>query len=288
MSDDDDTFDTSTVRQTTTTVTYRPTSTTTVLPEDVTENITEVELVKPASVKNEDKIDGIDDKLDDFSGSIEVIDLDDIKGEKMSDLKMLEAEERQIEEIGRILAASRRDGKLVLDKRSQKDLEAKSIAVDKDLIDFNFGNRFKVERRGKVQKVSKDEIERERIDKSLEVSETTFVRPPRVLTTTDNIRKAIVNGKVFYDATIREQRDTFITNSTRKSKSLRLGDDSKITNLSSSASFGKKIIKPRNVNPVRRVRRVYRKRYNPEEVRRRLLEREKSKKDSSTDNSRKI
>lgn len=285
MSDYDD-IETSTiiVRSTTT---YKPTSTTTILPEEVTENITEVEVVKPESVKVSDKIEGIDDKLDDFSSSIEVLDLDDVKGDKISDLKTLEAEERQIEEIGRILA-SRRGGKLVLDKRSQKDLEAKSIAVDKDLIDFNFGNRFNVERRGKIQKVSKDEIERERVDKSLEVSETSFVRPPRVLSTTENIRKAIVNGKVFYDATIREQRDTFLTNSTRRSKSLRSGDDSKLTNLASSASFGKKIIKPRNVNPVRRVRRVYRKRYNPDEVRRRLLEREKSKQESSTENLRKI
>ncbi|CAH1642956.1 unnamed protein product [Spodoptera littoralis] len=261
--------------------------------EAVTENITEVELVKPESVKLNEKIKGIDDKLDDFSSSIEVFDLDDVKGEKLSDLKTLEAEERQIEEIGRILA-SRRGGKLVLDKRSQKELEAKSIAIDKELLDFNFGNRFNVERRGVIQKVSKDEIERERereraaADKSLEVSETSFVRPPRVLSTTDNIRKAIVNGKVFYDATIREQRDTFLNNSTRKSKNLRLLDESKISNLTSPASYGKKIIKARNVNPVRRVRRVYRKRYNPEEVRRRLLEREKSKQESSTENSRKI
>lgn len=261
--------------------------------EAVTENITEVEIVKPESVKLSEKIKGIDDKLDDFSSSIEVFDLDDVKGEKLSDLKTLEAEERQIEEIGRILA-SRRGGKLVLDKRSQKELEAKSIAIDKELLDFNFGNRFNVERRGVIQKVSKDEIERERereraaADKSLEVSETSFVRPPRVLSTTENIRKAIVNGKVFYDATIREQRDTFLNNSTRKSKNLRLGDESKISNLTSPASFGKKIIKARNVNPVRRVRRVYRKRYNPEEVRRRLLEREKSKQESGTENSRKI
>uniref|UniRef100_A0A2A4J736 Apple domain-containing protein n=1 Tax=Heliothis virescens TaxID=7102 RepID=A0A2A4J736_HELVI len=288
MSDYDD-ISTTTFKPTVKTTTITPS--TTELPEviqPVTENITEVEIVKPENVKIKDTIKGIDDKLDDFSSSIEVLDLDDVKGDKISDLKTLEAEERQIEEIGRILA-SRRGGKLVLDKRSQKDLEAKSIAVDKDLIDFNFGNRFNVERRGVIQKVSKDEIERERgLDKSLEVSETSFVRPPRVLSTTENIRKAVVNGKVFYDATIREQRDTFFNNSTRKSKSLRTGDESKITNLTSSASFGKKIIKPRNVNPVRRVRRVYRKRYNPEEVRRRLLEREKSKQEISTENSGKI
>lgn len=252
--------------------------------EPVTENITEVEIVKPESVKIKDTIPGIDDKIDDFSSSIEVIDLDEVKGDKLSDLKMLEAEERQIEEIGRILA-SRRGGKLVLDKRSQKDLESKHIAIDKDLLDFNFGNRFNIERRGVIQKVSKDEIERERADKSLEVSETSFVRPPRVLSTTENIRKAIVNGKVFYDATIREQRDIY-TNSTRKSKSLR--NDEKITNLATTASFGKKIVKTRNVNPVRRVRRVYRKRYNPEEVRRRLLEREKSKVETSSDSTKKI
>lgn len=245
-------------------------------------------MVKPEQVQIKDVIKGIDDKIDDFSSSIEVLDLDDIKGDKLSDLKTLEAEERQIEEIGRILA-SRRGGKLVLDKRSQKDLETKSIAVDKDLVDFNFGNRFNVERRGVIQKVSKDEIERERnADKSLEVSETAFVRPPRILSTTENIRKAIVNGKVFYDATIRDQRDAFLTNSTRRSKSLRNADDSKISNLTSAANFGKKIVRARNVNPVRRVRRVYRKRYNPEEVRRRLLEREKSKQENSTDSSRKV
>lgn len=274
ISDYDDVLETTTVKA-------KPT--TTELPEvknEVKENITEVELVKPETVKVNDKIKGIDDKLDDFSGSIEVLDLDDVKGDKISDLKTLEAEERQIEEIGRILA-SRRGGKLVLDKRSEKNLESKNIAVDKELLDFNFGNRFNIERRGVIQKVSKDEIERERVDKSLEVSETSFVRPPRVLATTENIRKAIVNGKVFYDATIREQRDAFLNNSTRKSKSLRTGDDSRTTNQAAFGSYGKKIVITRNVNPVRRVRRVYRKRYNPEEVRRRLLEKEKNKQESS-------
>lgn len=233
-----------------------------------------------------DVIKGIDDKIDDFTDSIEVLDLDDVKGDKPSDLKTLEAEERQIEEIGRILA-SRRGGKLVLDKRSQKDLETKHIAIDKELTDYNFGNRFNIERRGIIQKVTKDEIERERnADRSLEVSETAFVRPPRILSTTDNIRKAIVNGKVFYDATIREQREAFVTNATRRAKNLRNADESKISNLTAGSNFGKKIIQ-RNVNPVRRVRRVYRKRYNPDEVRRRLLEREKSK-ESSADTSRTI
>ncbi|CAB3241722.1 unnamed protein product [Arctia plantaginis] len=271
-----------------TTVKVKPT--TTELPnvkEEVKENKTEIEIVKPVNAKVKDVIKGIDDKLDDFTESIEVLDLDDVKGDKPSDLKTLEAEERQIEEIGRILA-SRRGGKLVLDNRSQKDLETKNIAIDKELTDYNFGNRFNIERRGIIQKVSKDEIERERnADKSLEVSETAYVRPPRILSTTDNIRKAIVNGKVFYDATIRQQREAFVTNSTRRAKNLRNADDSKISNLATASNFGKKIIKPRNVNPVRRVRRVYKKRYNPDEVRRRLLEREKSK-ESSADASRTV
>lgn len=357
--------------------------------------------MKTENYKGLDRIDGIDDKIDDFSKSIEVFDIEDAKDDKSSDLKMLEAEERQIEAIGRLLAA-RRGTKLVIEKRSQKDLETKNIALDKDLVDFNFGNRFptpdrRSERRGVIKRISKDEIERDRnIDGSLEVSETTFVRPPRVLSTTENIRKAIVNGKVFYDATIREQRDVFANssqplrreetstvknnnfreqrdlylNSTRIPKHLRR-DETKTPNLNNASfnnaraknlrpvedptfsnvknlreerdtrqnntrktkrrrddsttfgnsssvrehrdlylnssrkaknlrrleentpsviannNFGKrKVLIPRNINPVRRVRRVYRKRYNPEEVRKRLLERDRIK--NSTEYSKKI
>ncbi|XP_053621238.1 uncharacterized protein LOC128681403 [Plodia interpunctella] len=253
--------------------------------EDTKTNNTVVEIVKTDTKveKEKENIKGIDDKIDDFS-AIEVLNIEDVKGDKKSDLKTLEAEERQIEAIGRLLA-SRRGSKLILEKRSQKDLEAKSIAVDKDTVDFNFGNKFPTtgERRGIIQKVTKDEIEREKgIDKSLEVSETTFVRPPRVLSTTENIRKAIVNGKVFYDATIREQRDIF-ANTTRKPKTFRHLDDIRAPSVITNSTFGKKkIIKARNVNPVRRVRRVYRKRYNPDEVRRRLLERERTKPDIET------
>ncbi|CAH2056358.1 unnamed protein product, partial [Iphiclides podalirius] len=188
-------------------------------------NITEV--INPDQEKlNEEfeSIKGIDGKLEDFSKSLEVFNIEDVsKCDKLGNIKTLEAEERQIEAIGR-LVASRRGGKLMIEKRSQKELENKNIAVDKDLLDFNFGNKFPTtERRGFVQRVSKDEIEKERYsnDRSLEVSETTFVRPPRVLSTTENIRKAVVNGKVFYDAMIREQRELF-SNSTRKSKSLKL------------------------------------------------------------------
>ncbi|KAL0852582.1 hypothetical protein ABMA27_016932 [Loxostege sticticalis] len=260
--------------------------------KEIQQNKSEVEMIKPENVKEEkesENIKGIDDKLEDFTSPIEVLDIEDAaKGDKISDLKTLEAEERQIEAIGRLLA-SRRGSKLVLEKRSQKDLETKSIAVDKDLVDFNFGNRFPTtERRGIIQKVTKDEIERERnADKSLEVSETTFVRPPRVLSTTENIRKAIVNGKVFYDATIREQRDIF-SNATRKAKGLRQLEDARGPSVIMNSNFGKKkVIKARNVNPVRRVRRVYRKRYNPEEVRRRLIERERSMK-MDNDTSRKL
>lgn len=220
--------------------------------------------------KDIDTIKGIDDKLDDFS-SLEVVDLD------TKSLKTIE-EEKQIEEIGRLLA-SRRGGKIVLEKRAQKDLETKKIALDKDLMEYNFGNRFPtMERRGTVQKVTKEEINRDRkefdryTDKSLEVSETTFVRPPRVLTTTENIRKAVVNGKVFYEATVREQRDLF--NATRRSRTLN-PVDKKERSLNSTST--RKIF-TRNVNPVRRVRRVFKKRYNPDEVRRRLLERERNSK----------
>lgn len=169
-------------------------------------------------------------------------------------------------------------------EREQKNLESKNIAFNTDLADYNFGNHFPTnDRRGVVQKVTKDEIQREiNVDRSLEVSETTFVRPPRVLSTTENIRRALVNGKVFYDATIREQRDLH-SNSTRRAKSLRPLED-RAPSVIASSNFGKKkVIKTRNVNPVRRVRRVYKKRYNPNEVRRRLLEkeREKSVKDST-------
>ncbi|VVC91436.1 unnamed protein product [Leptidea sinapis] len=213
-----------------------------------------------------DIIKGIDGKLNDFTTSIEVFNLDDAKtADKNSDVKTLEAEERQIEAIGRLLAA-KRGGKLI----SKTNLSTKNIAVDKDFMDFNFNNRFPTERRGTVKRISKEELKKEiSNDKSLEVSETTYVRPPRVLTTTENIRKAIVNGKVFYDATIRDQRELFL-NSTRKAKSLRIQERS----INSSS---KKNILQRNVNPVRRVKRVYKKRYNPDEVRKRLLEREKNK-----------
>ncbi|XP_049882540.1 uncharacterized protein LOC126378334 [Pectinophora gossypiella] len=244
-----------------------------------------VEAEKPKVDKELDNLKGIDDKIDDFSSSIEVLDIEDAKkGDKLADLKTLEAEERQIEAIGRLLAA-RRGGKLVLEKRSQKDLETKSIALDKDLVDFNFGNKFPTatERRGTVQRVTKDEIKRERnIDKSLEVSETTFVRPPRVLSTTENIRKTVVNGKVFYSASVREQRD-LINNSTRKAKSLNLRPlEERAPSVIANNNYGKKkVIRARNVNPVRKVRRVYRRKYNPDEVRRRLLERERSMKENA-------
>lgn len=237
------------------------------------ENNSDVEFIKTEDFKTKDNLKGIDDKLDDFSKSIEVLDIEDVKGEKLSDLKTLEAEERQIEAIGRLLA-SRRGNKLVIEKRSQKDLDAKHISIDKDVVDFNFGNRFPAERRGVIKRVSKDELDR--VDKSLEVSETTFVRPPRVLSTTDNIRKAFVNGKVFYDATIRDQREIFANNS-RKPKSLRRHDNTTPSIINSNNFGRKKIVRTRNTNPVRRVKRVYRKRYNPEEVRRRLLERDKGK-----------
>ncbi|XP_072937533.1 uncharacterized protein [Epargyreus clarus] len=245
--------------------------------DDKKENETES---KAENVKVDEKYEvlkGIDDKLDDFTTPIEIFDIEDVKPGKLSDLKTVEAEEKQIEAIGRLLA-SRRGSKLVLEKRSQKDLESKKIALDKDFVDFNFGNKFPTtERRGIIQKVSKDDIEKERFgnDRSLEVSETTFVRPPRVLSTTENIRKAIVNGKVFYDATIRDQRDLF-SNSTRKPKSLRL-EESRGPSVIANSNAKKKVVRARNINPIRRVRRVYRKRYNPEEVRKRLLERERSK-----------
>lgn len=237
-------------------------------------------------VKENENLKGIDDKIDDFSKSIEVFDIEDAKtGEKLSDLRTLEAEERQIEAIGRLLAA-KRGGKLVLEKRSQKDMESQRIAVDKELVDFNFGNKFAVkERRGIVQKVTKDEIEKERnIDRSLEVSETTYVRPPRVLSTTENIRKAIINGKIFYDATVREQRDLY--NATRKAKSLRPLEERAPSIINNSNYGKKKIVRARNVNPVRKVRRVYKRRYNPDEVRRRLLERQRSLKANATENSK--
>lgn len=248
------------------------------------ENITLVD-TKDKNSKEVENLKGISGKLDDFTGSIEVLDIEDAKpkGEKQSDLKTLEAEERQIEAIGRLLA-TRRGGKLVLEKRSQKDLETKSIAIDKELTDdFNFGTKFpttKVERRGIIQKVTKDEIEADKNynDKSLELSETTFVRPPRILSTVapnDNLRKAYVNGKVFYDATLRDQRDS-VYNTTRKAVNfLKNSEDSRINPL--NQSYGRNKIKARNANPVRRVRRVYKKRYNPEEVRKRLLERKSMK-----------
>lgn len=205
-----------------------------------------------------DYVKGLDGKLSDFT-SIEVFNIEDAKSaDKASDLKTLEAEEKQIEAIGRLLA-SKRGGKLIVDS---KDLEPKNIRIDKDFMEIN--NRLPT-RRGVIQRVSKEDLNKEvssRVlnDGSLEVSETTFVRPPRILSTTENIRKAIVNGKVFYDASIREQRDS----SPRKGKSLRLE-----TNIKNNVR--------RNVNPIRRVKRVYKKRYNPDEVRKRLLEREKSK-----------
>ncbi|KPJ10965.1 Peptidyl-prolyl isomerase cwc27 [Papilio machaon] len=298
--------DTTTTTSTTTTSTTTTTTTTTTTPKsnsyksnndsevinNLTDtNTTEIQISKPDNVDTNEEFDnikGIDGKLGDFSKSIEVFELEDrSKCDKETDFKTLEAEERQIEAIGR-LVASRRGGKLILEKRSQKDLESKNIAVDKDLLEFNFGNKFPTtERRGIIQRVSKDEIDKERFtnDKSLEVSETTFVRPPRILSTTENIRKAIVNGKVFYDATIREQRD-LITNATRKAKSLKLDEARGPSVISTNLNTKRKTIQPRNVNPIRKVRRVFRKRYNPEEVRKRLLEREKYLK--SSDNKPKV
>lgn len=303
---DNDTTTSTTIRTTTTTITttnnttpksdsYKSNNDSEVIKSLTDTNTTEIQISKPnqtlstLDINDEfDKLKGIDGKLEDFSKSIEVFELDDrTKCDKETDFKTLEAEERQIEAIGR-LVASRRGGKLILEKRSQKDLESKNIAVDKDLLDFNFGNKFSTtERRGIIQRVSKDEIDKERFsnDKSLEVSETTFVRPPRILSTTENIRKAIVNGKVFYDATIREQRD-LVTNVTRKAKSLKLDEARGPSVISSNLNTKRKTIQPRNVNPIRKVRRVFRKRYNPEEVRKRLLEREKNVK--SPDNKPKV
>ncbi|XP_068622051.1 uncharacterized protein [Battus philenor] len=250
-------------------------------------NTTEGELGKPENILTEefDGIKGIDGKLEDFSKSLEVFELEEkSKCDKNTDLKTLEAEEKQIEAIGR-LVASRRGGKLILEKRSQKDLETKNIAVDKDFLQLNFGNKFPtVGRRGFVQRVSKEDIEKERHanDKSLEVSETTYIRPPpRILSTTENIRRAIVNGKVFYDATLREQRDLF-SNITRKSKSLKLEESRGPSVISNSTNSKRRSLQPRNTNPIRRVRRVYRKKFNPEEVRKRLLDREKALKQSTT------
>ncbi|CAG4958039.1 unnamed protein product [Parnassius apollo] len=285
---------------TTTTTTTSTTTTTTSIPtteinhlsnvsdtfKDMSKgNITETELQNPENVQiieDFENIKGIDGKLEDFSKSIEVFNLEDeSKCDKMHNIKALE-EERQIEAIGRLLA-SRRGGKLILEKYSQKDLENEHIAVGKDLLEFNFGNKFPTtERRGIVQRVSKEDIAKEIFsnDKSLEVSETTFIRPPRVLSTTENIRKAIVNGKVFYDAMIREQTD-LLSNLTRKAKNLKL-EETKGPSVVLNNTFSKrKILQPRNVNPVRKVRRIYRKRYNPDEVRKRLLEREKSLKQST-------
>lgn len=236
---------------------------------------------KKSKVEDDDYIKGIDGKLHDFTRSLEIFDIDDVKSDKIADTKTLEAEEKQIEAIGRILA-SRRNGKLIIEKRSQKDLESKNIALDKDFVSFDFGNRFPTpERRGIVKKVSKEEIEKDKLlnDKSLEVSETTFVRPPRVLCTTESVKKAVVNGKVFYDATIKDQRELY-TNATRRGKNLRL--DENRAPLLPNGSTKKKNVRTRNTNPIRRVRRVYRKKYNPEEVRKRLLEREKNK--NGTDN----
>lgn len=238
---------------------------------------------KTENIKQQDDLKGIDSKLGDFTSSIEVLDIEDAKtGEKKADLKTIEAEERQIEAIGRLLA-SKRGQKLIIEKRSHKELESKGIALDKDLVDFNFGNKFQTtERRGIIQKVTKDEIERDRhMDRSLEVSETTFVRPPRVLSTTENIRKAIVNGKVFYNASVRDPKEinTSNNNSTRKYKSLRPLEERAPSVISNNNYGKKKVVRARNVtpvNPVRKVRRVYRRKYNPGEVRRRLLEREKS------------
>lgn len=241
---------------------------------------------KTENIKQKDDLKGIDSKLGDFTSSIEVLDIEDAKtGEKNADLKTLEAEERQIEAIGRLLA-SKRGQKLIIEKRSQKELESKNIALDKDLVDFNFGNKFPTaERRGTIQKVTKDEIERDRhMDRSLEVSETTFVRPPRVLSTTENIRKAIVNGKVFYSASVRDPKVIISnnSNSTRKYKSLRPLEERAPSVITNNNYGKKKVVRVRNVtpvNPVRKVRRVYRRKYNPGEVRRRLLERERSLKE---------
>ncbi|XP_022118172.2 uncharacterized protein LOC110995354 [Pieris rapae] len=235
--------------------TYKPetstteTSTTT---EETKLNNTET---KADIFEDYDYAKGLDGKLGDFT-SIEVFNIEDAKTADKQDFKTLEAEEKQIEAIGRLLA-SKRGGKLVLDS---KDLEPKNIRVDKDFMEIS--NRVPT-RRGVIQRVSKEELNKEvsRVlnDGSLEVSETTFVRPPRILSTTENIRKTMVNGKVFYDASVREERDN-----SRRGKSLRVE-----TNI-------KKDVR-RNINPIRRVKRVYKKRYNPEEVRKRLLEREKSK-----------
>lgn len=245
---------------------------------------------KTERIKQKDDPKGIDSKLGDFASSIEVLDIEDAKsGEKNADLKTLEAEERQIEAIGRLLA-SKRGQQLVIEKRSQKDYESKNIALDKDLVEFNFGNKFPThttERRGIVQKVTKDEIERDKhMDRSLEVSETTFVRPPRVLSTTENIRKAIVNGKVYYNASVRDPKEmtTSNSNSTRKYKSLRPLEERAPSVISNNNYGKKKVVRARNVtpvNPVRKVRRVYRRKYNPGEVRRRLLERERSMKEKN-------
>ncbi|CAG4963960.1 unnamed protein product [Colias eurytheme] len=260
-----------------TTTTYKPESTTTETTsttEAEFKNNTEFESSKVnENLDDYEQIKGLDDKLHDFTRSIEVFDIEDANSsEKSADLKTLEAEEKQIEAIGRLLA-SKRGGKRILDTQKQ-DLESKKVAVDNDFMDFNFKNRFPTERRGIIQRVTKEELKDVLNEGSLEVSETTFVRPPRILSTTENIKKAIVNGKVFYDATIRDRKDLF-TNTTRKGKSLRLEERVPMVITNSNA---KKNIR-RNVNPIRRVKRVYRKRYNPEEVRKRLLEREKSKKD---------
>lgn len=254
-------------------------------PNEKKDDIPEIE-AKTENIKEKDDLKGIDPKLGDFTSSIEVLDIEDAKtGEKNADLKTLEAEERQIEAIGRLLA-SKRGQKLIIEKRSQKELESKSIALDKDLVNFNFGNKFPTaERRGTVQKITKDEIERASLmDRSLEVSETTFVRPPRVLSTTENIRKAIVNGKVFYNASVRDPKEinNYGNNSTRKYKSLRPLEERAPSVISNNNYGKKKVIRARNVtpvNPVRKVRRVYRRKYNPGEVRRRLLERERSLKE---------
>ncbi|CAH2238014.1 jg10337 [Pararge aegeria aegeria] len=279
--DDDDIYELKVDNQTTTT--YKPENNETVILEPVTEKEIKVNNTGTQSIpvisniEEDDIISGIDGKLHDFTKSIEVYDIDLVKEDKLPDFKTLEAEEKQIEAIGRLLA-SKRGGKLVIHKRSQKDLESKSISLDKDFIDFNFGNKFPTtERRGVIQKVSKEDIEKSKFlnDKSLEVSETTFVRPPRILSTTENIRKAVVNGKVFYDATIRDQRELY-ANSTRRAKNLRL-QENRAPSVIPTISTKKKTIRTRNTNPVRRVRRVYKKKYNPEEVRKRLLEREKSK-----------
>ncbi|CAK1548804.1 unnamed protein product [Leptosia nina] len=254
---------------TTTTTTFKPESTTTEVSTTTEQHIVKQNNTyldsKADNIRYEDYdyVKGLDGKLSDFT-SIEVFNIEDAKSADKADVKTLEAEERQIEAIGRLLA-SKRAGKLTLDAQ---DLEPKNIAVDRDFMDIN--NRLPT-RRGVVQRVSKEDLKKDvsRVlnDGSLEVSETTYVRPPRILSTTENIRKAIVNGKVFYDATIRDQREI---NATRKGKSLRI----------ETAGVKKNV--RRNVNPIRRAKRVYRKRYNPEEVRKRLLEREKSK--NVTDN----